>query len=188
MIDMDNTVVNYHLHDIHINFIPPIIYADLGFSSADIEEYDRNEPLRSKGVLTFVGGEDEGLKRLQTWMFRDDRLKDYFDIRNGMLGEAYSSKLSPWLALGCISPRYGILSRVDAMFSSMPSSWHVCCCDRLIYHESKRYESERGIANKSTYWLHFELMVRDFFHYYCKKHSRRVFLKGGVLNLSLIHI
>lgn len=107
MIDMDNTVVNYHLHDIHINFIPPIIYADLGFSSADIEEYDRNEPLRSKGVLTFVGGEDEGLKRLQTWMFRDDRLKDYFDIRNGMLGEAYSSKLSPWLALGCISPRCG---------------------------------------------------------------------------------
>ena len=52
---------------------------------------------------------------------------------------------------------------------------------RLIYHESKRYERERGITNKSTYWLHFELMVRDFFHYYCKKHGRRVFFKGGVL-------
>ena len=26
-------------------------------------------------------------------------------LRNGMLGEGYSSKLSPWLALGCISPR-----------------------------------------------------------------------------------
>jgi len=42
-------------------------------------------------------------------MFRDDHLKDYFNIRNGMLGEAYSSKLSPWLALGCISPRYGMM-------------------------------------------------------------------------------
>lgn len=58
-----------------------------------------------KGVLHFKGGEDEALQRLEQWMFRDDRLRDYFDIRNGMLGEAYSSKLSPWLALGCISAR-----------------------------------------------------------------------------------
>lgn len=78
---------------------------DLGFTSEEIAIYESQENIRSKGVMTFHGGEDEGLKRLTTWMFNDDNLKDYFDIRNGMLGEAYSSKLSPWLALGCISPR-----------------------------------------------------------------------------------
>lgn len=79
---------------------------DLGFTNEEIAIYESQEDIRSKGVMIFHGGEDEGLKRLKTWMFDDDNLKDYFDIRNGMLGEAYSSKLSPWLALGCISPRY----------------------------------------------------------------------------------
>lgn len=78
---------------------------DLGFTSEEIAIYESQGDIRSKGVMTFHGGEDEGLKRLTTWMFDDDNLKNYFDIRNGMLGEAYSSKLSPWLALGCISPR-----------------------------------------------------------------------------------
>ena len=58
------------------------------------------------GVMRFTGGEDAALQRVEEWMWRDDNLKEYFDIRNGMLGERYSSKLSPWLALGCISPRY----------------------------------------------------------------------------------
>lgn len=79
---------------------------DLGFTNEEIDIYESQEDIRSKGVMIFHGGEDEGLKRLKTWMFDHDNLKDYFDIRNGMLGEAYSSKLSPWLALGCISPRY----------------------------------------------------------------------------------
>lgn len=59
-----------------------------------------------RGVMQFIGGEDAARQRLHDWMWRDDNLKDYFDLRNGMLGERYSSKLSPWLALGCISPRY----------------------------------------------------------------------------------
>jgi deoxyribodipyrimidine photo-lyase len=86
------------------NSIPTL--TDLGFTNEEIAIYESQEDIRSKGVMIFHGGEDEGLKRLKTWMFDNDNLKDYFDIRNGMLGEAYSSKLSPWLALGCISPRY----------------------------------------------------------------------------------
>jgi len=33
---------------------------------------------------------------------------------------------------------------------------------RTIYHEISRYEQQRG-ANKSTYWVVFELIWRDFF-------------------------
>jgi deoxyribodipyrimidine photo-lyase len=62
-----------------------------------------------RGVMRFHGGEDAALQRVQHWMFASDRLQTYFEDRNGMLGEAYSSKLSPWLALGCISPRFAHL-------------------------------------------------------------------------------
>ena len=34
-----------------------------------------------------------------------DRLRVYKETRNGMLGADYSSKFSPWLAAGFISPR-----------------------------------------------------------------------------------
>lgn len=43
-----------------------------------------------EGVMKFQGGEDAGKRRIQEWMWRDDNLKDYFEIRNGMLGEKYS--------------------------------------------------------------------------------------------------
>eukprot|EP00903_Cladosiphon_okamuranus_P000106 g106.t1 len=48
----------------------------------------------------------------------------------------------------------------------------------MIYHELKKYEAERG-ANKSTYWLFFELLWRDFFRLMGKKYEEKIFLKGG---------
>lgn len=54
---------------------------------------------------------------------------------------------------------------------------------RHIYHESKRYERERGIANKSTYWLTFELLVRDFFRFYCVQHGTTVFWPYGPMTV-----
>ncbi|KAL0762146.1 hypothetical protein Bca101_078297 [Brassica carinata] len=37
---------------------------------------------------------------------QEDLLKVYKETRNGMLGPDYSTKFSPWLAFGCISPRF----------------------------------------------------------------------------------
>ncbi len=54
----------------------------------------------------FKGGETEGLKRLQEYFWQKDLLKVYKETRNGMLGMNYSSKFSPWLDNGCISPRF----------------------------------------------------------------------------------
>ena len=50
-------------------------------------------------------GESAAKERLQGWMFDRDCLKEYFEVRNGMLGADYSTKLAPWLALGCVSAR-----------------------------------------------------------------------------------
>lgn len=83
------------------------------------------------------GGETEALKRLKYYLWDSDLIARYFDIRNGMLGQEYSTKFAPWLAAGCLSPR-------------------------TIYHEVKKYEAQR-VANKSTYWVIFELIWRDYF-------------------------
>ncbi|KAK4490884.1 hypothetical protein RD792_001599 [Penstemon davidsonii] len=51
----------------------------------------------SKG-MAFVGGESAALSR--------DLLRTYKVTRNGMLGPNYSTKFSPWLASGSLSPRF----------------------------------------------------------------------------------
>jgi deoxyribodipyrimidine photo-lyase len=107
-------------------------------------------------VGNFKGGETEGLKRLNYYLWETDLLKKYKLTRNGLLGLDYSSKFSPWLAAGCLSPR-------------------------SIYWEIKKYEKERG-ANDSTYWLIFELLWRDYFRFMFKKHGTKYFLETGFKN------
>ncbi|MGY6558922.1 MAG: DASH family cryptochrome [Nitritalea sp.] len=107
-----------------------------------------------RGVLVFEGGEGPALARLQTYFWENDCLKVYKETRNGLLGADYSSKFSPWLALGCISPRY-------------------------IYEEVVRYEKERK-KNQSTYWLVFELIWRDYFKFIAKKHGNKIFWLQGI--------
>lgn len=111
-------------------------------------------------VLNFKGGETEALLRLQSYLWDTDHIKTYKETRNGLIGADYSSKLSPWLAYGCVSPRQ-------------------------IYEEIKRYEAERG-ANDSTYWLIFELIWRDYFRFVALKYGPRLFKPSGIqYNLEL---
>jgi len=109
-------------------------------------------------VLTFKGGETAALERLQHYLWETDAIKNYKETRNGLIGEDYSSKFSPWLAHGCLSPK-------------------------KIYQELKKYEAERG-KNKSTYWMFFELLWRDFFRLMGKKHGNAIFQKGGTLGIQ----
>jgi deoxyribodipyrimidine photo-lyase len=48
---------------------------------------------------------EEKRQRLNPLFFETKNLSVYKETRNGMVGEAYSSKFSAWLAMGCISPR-----------------------------------------------------------------------------------
>jgi deoxyribodipyrimidine photo-lyase len=112
-----------------------------------------------RAVLSFVGGERAGLARLDHYFWHTDGLKTYKETRNGMLGPDYSSKFSPWLALGCLSPRY-------------------------IYQQVQQYESQR-VKNDSTYWLVLELLWRDFFHFVAQKHGDRLFYQSGLRGVKL---
>ena len=109
----------------------------------------------NRAALRFKGGEQEGLRRLQHYFWETDAVQVYKETRNGLIGENYSSKFSVWLTHGCLSPK-------------------------KIYSELKRYEVERK-KNKSTYWLFFELLWRDFFRLMGKKHGNAIFKKGGTI-------
>lgn len=123
----------------------------------DLSFYGLEEPRPDRRrLMEFIGGESSGLGRIQSYFWDKDLLKVYKETRNVLIGADYSSKLSPWLALGCISP------------------W-------MIFEEVKRYERERE-KNESTYWLIFELLWRDYFRIICKKHGDKVFQVGGIKN------
>jgi deoxyribodipyrimidine photo-lyase len=104
------------------------------------------------------GGEAAALKRMQHYFWGTDLITQYFEIRNGMLGADYSTKFAPWLSLGCLSPR-------------------------TIYYEVKKYEQQRT-ANKSTYWVIWELICRDWFRFHAAKVGSRLFHPGGPAGLS----
>ncbi|XP_042989925.1 cryptochrome DASH, chloroplastic/mitochondrial-like isoform X2 [Carya illinoinensis] len=88
--------------------------------------------------MKFVGGESAALGRVNEYFWKKDLLKIYKETRNGMLGPDYSTKLSPWLASGSLSPRF-------------------------IHAEVKRYEKERQ-ANNSTYWFLSVKYGNSLFH------------------------
>ena len=131
------------IKDVDIGIIPSL--DDLGIEKKYIN---------SKSVLQFKGGETEALERLKEYIWDKDLLKDYKFTRNGMLGADYSSKFSPWLANGSLSPR-------------------------KIFWEVKKYERDR-IKNDSTYWLIFELIWRDYFKFSGWKYGSRIFQKRGI--------
>jgi deoxyribodipyrimidine photo-lyase len=131
-------------------FMPTL--KDLGYTDEQIASCEKLDP---RSVLDFKGGETAGLARVKDYIWTKDLLRVYFDTRNGMIGGDYSSKFSPWLAHGCISPRH-------------------------IASECKRYEKQ-VVENKSTYWLVFELLWRDFSKFFCTKHGDNVFKIGGTI-------
>ena len=127
--------------------------ASLGFTPAEIQAAVSPDP---RGVMRFRGGETAALARLKHYLWDTDALAKYFDTRNGMLGADYSTKFSPWLAHGCLSPR-------------------------LVAAECARYERERT-KNKSTYWVVFELLWRDFYHFLFLRHGAAMFRVSGFRN------
>lgn len=75
----------------------------------------------------FQGGESFGLQRLSDFISKD--LSRYKQTRNGLLGLRCSSKMSPWIAAGCVSPRRVARAvwdweRTHAKGSPTPSSAH----------------------------------------------------------------
>ncbi|WP_440055427.1 DASH family cryptochrome [Pseudoalteromonas sp. T1lg65] len=80
--------------------------------------------------------------------------------RNALSGSLFSTRFSPYLATGAISPKQ-------------------------IVQALREYERQQG-ANESTYWIWFELLWREYFHWYAHKYGHKLFLKGGIKNKPLL--
>jgi deoxyribodipyrimidine photo-lyase len=108
----------------------------------------------------WIGGERSGAAHLKQYLAR--RLPDsYKETRNQLIGQDYSSKFSPWLALGCLSAR-------------------------TIAAELAVYEQRYG-ANDGTYWLWFELMWRDYFRFLHFKYGRLLYHAKGLSEAPIAH-
>jgi deoxyribodipyrimidine photo-lyase len=104
-------------------------------------------------AFPFDGGEEAGLKRLHEYLWKDQSILTYKETRNGLLGLNYSTKFSPWLATGCISPH-------------------------TIYREVEKFEEEIK-ENQSTYWVKFELWWREYFRWVGDAHGVQLFKIEG---------
>ena len=109
-----------------------------------------------RSAFPFQGGGAAAQRRIQHYFWETENLTRYKHTRDGLVGIDYSSKLSPWLANGSISPRQ-------------------------VYWLVKEFEQE-VTANEDTYWLVFELLWRDFFKYVSLKHGDQIFRLGGILD------
>ncbi|KDN44892.1 cryptochrome [Tilletiaria anomala UBC 951] len=117
-------------------------------------------------ALPLRGGESSALERLE-WYFIRGKSADssrwdrndpppvarYKQTRNNLVGHAYSTKMSPFLSYGSISPR---------------QIW-----EALDYHEHKFGEDQ------NTYWVRFELLWRDYFFFVAEKFGVLLFHLGG---------
>lgn len=99
------------------------------------------------------GGETAALAHVAQY-FAGPLPHDYKATRNGLTGIDYSSKLSPWLALGAVSPR-------------------------TVFAALQAHEARHG-ASDGSYWLWFELLWRDHFRLLHRKHGRRLYGGGGL--------
>lgn len=116
-------------------------------------------PEYKKSAFSFCGGETAGIERLKNYFFETKSLSSYKETRNELLGANYSSKFSPYLALGCLSPRW-------------------------IYEQVTHYEKTIE-ANDSTYWLVFELLWREYFKYVARKFGNIIFQIKGTKGISV---
>jgi len=101
------------------------------------------------------GGEQNALNRLHHFIFESDGIKRYKHTRKGLIGKDYSSKLSLWLAYGCIGLRF-------------------------IYSKIKYYEQNFASANESTRHFTYELLIRDLFRFYSYKYREKIFYLNGI--------
>ncbi len=107
-------------------------------------EYPEREADFIDSAFPFKGGQYQALARIKNWF--PNHIQRYKETRNEMLGSEFSSKLSAYLAWGCISPS-------------------------TVWAEIKRFEQRHG-SNESTYWLGFELLWREFFLWTWQKSPR----------------
>ncbi len=111
------------------------------------------------GKSDFVGGATEGNKRIKEY-FGGYLPSNYKNVRNSLDGWSNSTKFSPWLANGSISVRE-------------------------VFRALEEYQNNIE-RNESTYWIGFELLWREYFHWFSLANNKKLFSKNGIKDKNLL--
>lgn len=116
-------------------------------STSDLSGSDSNST-----HCEFLAGEQAALTHLTDYL-QSGAANTYKLTRDELDGWSNSTKFSPYLAIGSLSP-----------------------C--RIWHEINEFEAQQG-ANESTYWIKFELLWREFFQWSAFDLSEQLFSFQG---------
>ncbi|NBO39299.1 DASH family cryptochrome [bacterium] len=115
-----------------------------------------NAPDEKQRIL--CGGAAAGKKRIDAYIFQTAAVRDYYSTRNGLLNSSDSTLFSAWLANGSLSARE-------------------------IFWAVREFEGYHG-ANKSTYWVIFELLWREFFKLHLLRSGPAFFQPHGLFRVE----
>uniref|UniRef100_A0A0C9RMT8 TSA: Wollemia nobilis Ref_Wollemi_Transcript_10191_2140 transcribed RNA sequence n=1 Tax=Wollemia nobilis TaxID=56998 RepID=A0A0C9RMT8_9CONI len=143
--------------------IPSLL--DLGLNP----QYVKGQDGKAAASASLIGGEAEALKRLKTFATEcggqpNNVGKD--GSADSLYGANFSCKISPWLAMGCLSPRH--------MFEELKKN------SKRSISSSLGKTSGSGSDDGGLNWLMFELLWRDFFRFITKKYSSAKKRQDGV--------
>ncbi|KAK8947148.1 Blue-light photoreceptor PHR2 [Platanthera zijinensis] len=139
--------------DVDPGEVPTLL--DLGLNPAPSLSQDGKPAVNA----SLVGGETEALERLRKFAAEccAQPNKDCkIGAQESIYGANFSCKISPWLAMGSLSPRF--------MFEELKKT-----ANRAI--RAKNPKNVDASADTGMNWLMFELLWRDFFSPYCIKYS-----------------
>ncbi|MBF9238535.1 DASH family cryptochrome [Hymenobacter sp. BT683] len=121
-----------------------------GLPAASVSLRDARSALPTLG-----GGETAALARMHDYVVDRRLIARYNDTRNELLGEAFSTKFSPWLANGSLSARQ-IWAAIDD------------------------YEAVAGRNGKGSQQLRMELIWRDYFRLLARRAGADFFRLAGL--------
>ena len=133
-----------------------------------VENQPDTMPEGAQSAHPFEGGSRTGLDRI-AHLIASGSMTRYSKTRNGLLGTDFSTKLSAWLALGCVTARQ-------------------------VHHEMLRFEdgADDGLwgnvlgygkgQNAGTAAVRFELLWRDYMRLCTRKFGTRLFNVAGFRN------
>jgi deoxyribodipyrimidine photo-lyase len=125
--------------------------SDLGYTDEQIEEAETIHPTCD---VIFRGGETAALARVHEYVWEKNLLMNYKHRRRIPILQQRTSKLSPWLAHGCLSPRF-------------------------LAAEAERACVNKAERHKFNAMITWELLQREYCKFYTVKHGKYIFLREG---------
>ncbi|MGB1220363.1 MAG: DASH family cryptochrome [Alcanivoracaceae bacterium] len=133
-----------------VDDIPPPLH-QLPPAADCLQQRHRN---RAGSIPAYPGGETAALCHLHQYLADVPAVRQYKETRNQLAGTNFSSGLSGYLSAGALSAR---------------TAWHALL----------DWEVEHG-ACTGSYWLRFELLWREFFHWSLRHHGTALFRYRGL--------